>query len=316
MNFNIGTNCGSHFPLTAACFGLLRYLPIDEDVLSDCYREGGGGDEEISLFEIEASNLKYIDFIPSKENSMQAAAVGVPNLLKHLQATMQDLPMFKGCYEVKPRQGLFRLFVGNLPADKVLLGLMIARASCQHFRGYSYFEGYKALVDKKYSPRVAMLGHLFSKGAGLVADNSYSLTNMNESAIFNPHTFGIKSIIAFLRQDENYNPWVQDPLCDGGYSRESDFSGDKEGFNLRTPSNTDQSWNKVHDMEERRAYSNYGLGTRYRSLTDCFSVKGDYTHFTSEIKSNTWGEFETDEKITSESYFKLFDFFEWIRKGT
>jgi hypothetical protein len=321
MDFNIGTHCGSHIPLNSACFGLLRYMPITVDTLVDCFRDDY--DEHLEdwedsgkFFDIEPDNIKYIDFSPHAENTRRATGFGITDVIKHLQTTMQDLPMFKDCFEVKRRLGVCRIFVKDMPADKVLLALMIARSTCSHFGQYSQYEGYKAVVEKGYSPRVTLLGHMFAKGGGLSDSDKFCLNSMNESAIFNPSTFGIEAVIAFLRQDENYSPWVQEPLSSTGYSRESDFQSDREIFNPRAPLNENRTLNEVYNLSERTAYSNHGLGTRYRSLTDCFSIPEDYTHFTEEVTSNCWGEFVSTDKIDNNSFFKLFDFFETLRRGT
>ena len=68
-------------------------------------------------------------------------------------------------------------------------------------------------------------------------------------------------------------------------------------------------------MGEGEAYSDFGLQTKYRALTDAFSIQGDYTHFYKGTKSNSWGEFLSGTTIPEEEFFKILDFFETLRRG-
>jgi hypothetical protein len=321
MRFNLNTVSGTSFPLQAACFGLLRYFPIPVDTLMDCFRESDDDlvdewEENNLFFDIESDDLESIDFIPSKDDHRNSKVGGISCLFKHMEATMADLPMFKGCYEVKPRAGLFRFYVRDYPADKILMGLMIARSACQHFLNYSHYQGYQTLIKRGHSPRVCLIGNMFSKGGGLGSADVFSLNGMSENAIFNPATFGLEGVIAFLRQDKGFDPFVQDPLRDGGYMRESNFQESKDFFNPRVPLYDDDNYNVMFGMESGEAYDCHGQGTKYRSLTDCFSIKEDYTHFTEEIESNCWGEYLTEKTIKEDSFLKLFDHLEYIRRGT
>lgn len=242
-------------PVSYVCYGLLNNLTNSSGVMNNLRPSVPGGgtmsrSERDNIPGSPARNLSYV-VLRYKEQCNQFQLQGSDtNEIVHarweseMRLLTALMPSFRGCYIMNTRKGEFWVKVnggtveeGGMPADKTMFLLTIARNMCRYINSESWKKKGYSLLREKFGcdPLTALLvGDLFqitpasSWGGGGDSDNTNTQYRLqycwtSESNIFHAKTFTKESLVQYLTQSPDWNPWKQKTFAENGngYKRDS-----------------------------------------------------------------------------------------------
>lgn len=286
---NIVLKNGAAMKIRYACFGFLR-VPMVIRSCSDFYhcvfkfsllKDGESKtvlqeEFENAVGDVSPSDIDCIEYIPLQEDCYrniwgQANA----EYFKACKALLKEVPMFQDCVTILPRKKLIRVKIGNNPADKVILCLMLFR-NLYLAREYGAYDLARKQKCRHFLSMI-LEGSFYKSQTGgygstlLVHNICPAISDENSFVDF--RTMGRKSLLDLIKQGEDYNPWYQDQFKDTekGYLRDSDFRDLNDVFNEDDPCANDDYDEWDEEDEDDDGFSEDSQCTRFRALTSCFS---------------------------------------------